>query len=48
VLSSVVRADPEVAAHLSAAETRANGTAEQARLKGFGDAAFEVWRIQGA
>ena len=46
VLSNAVRGDAEVAAHLAAPATRASATAEKAMLKGFGDAAFEVWRVR--
>jgi class 3 adenylate cyclase len=46
VLSSVARADQEVAAHLAAAQSDCAATAERVMLKGFGDAAFEVWRVR--
>lgn len=46
VLSSSARADPEVAAHLAATETGLAVAAERTTLKGFGDAAFEVWRVK--
>jgi class 3 adenylate cyclase len=46
VLSAAVRADPEVAAHLADPAARFTVTAEPARLKGFGDEALEVWRIE--
>ena len=46
VLSSAVRADPEVAAHLAAPANGLQHAAERTTLKGFGDAAFDVWRIR--
>jgi class 3 adenylate cyclase len=45
VLSSAVCADHEVAAHLAAPDTRLRAAPERVTLKGFGDAAFEVWRV---
>lgn len=45
VLSDAVRHDPEVAADLAAANTEFHATAEQARLRGLGDDAFEIWRV---
>jgi class 3 adenylate cyclase len=45
VASHTVRADAEVSAHLAAAEHELAASAEKAILKGFGNAAFEVWRV---
>ncbi len=45
VLSAAVRADAEVAAHLADPAERLTVAPEPARLKGFGDEAFEVWRV---
>lgn len=45
VLSSAVHADPEVAAHLGAPETGVNVAPEKTLLRGFGDLAFDVWRV---
>ncbi|MBI4624892.1 MAG: adenylate/guanylate cyclase domain-containing protein [Verrucomicrobia bacterium] len=45
VLSSSAHADPEVAAHLAAPDTALTVAPEKTMLKGFGDTAFEVWRI---
>jgi class 3 adenylate cyclase len=45
VLSSAVRADHEVAAHLAAPDTKLRTATERVTLKGFGNAAFEVWRV---
>jgi class 3 adenylate cyclase len=45
ILSSAVCADSEVAAHLAAARDL-TCTRETARLKGFGDAAFEICRVR--
>ncbi|HWA87318.1 MAG TPA: DUF5939 domain-containing protein [Opitutus sp.] len=45
ILSGAARADGEVAAHLAAA-TDLTTTCETARLKGFGDATFEIWRVK--
>ena len=39
-------ADGEVAEHLASPDVRVNATAERATLKGFGDEAFEVWRVR--
>lgn len=47
VLSSAVRADSEVAEHLATAETGFATRPDQAKLKGFGDALFEIWRVKG-
>jgi class 3 adenylate cyclase len=44
ILSAVVRADAEVAALLADPAARLAIAPEPARLKGFGDEAFEVWR----
>lgn len=44
ILSSAVHADAEVAAHL-AATADLTAARETAKLKGFGDAAFELWRV---
>jgi class 3 adenylate cyclase len=45
VLSRAVREDLEVAAFLTSPESALLARSEQVTLKGFGDAAFEVWRI---
>ena len=45
ILSSAIRADAEVAAHLAAPAARLTVTTERAVLKGFGHAAFELWRV---
>lgn len=45
ILSATTRADGEVAAHLAAAAPSLTGTRETAKLKGFGDSAFEIWRL---
>jgi class 3 adenylate cyclase len=45
VLSAAVRADAEVAAHLDDPSARLAVAAETARLKGFGDETFEVWKV---
>ncbi len=45
ILSSAVRADAEVAAHLAASASAVATTRETAKLKGFGDTAFEIWRV---
>ncbi|HUR57032.1 MAG TPA: DUF5939 domain-containing protein, partial [Opitutaceae bacterium] len=47
ILSSAVRADAEVGAYLESADAGLTATAERTMLKGFGDAAFEVWRVTG-
>jgi class 3 adenylate cyclase len=46
VLSSAARADPEVNAHLASAGHGLVVATERTMLKGFGDAAFEVWRVK--
>lgn len=46
VISEAVHADAEVAAHLAASEFALNATAERATLKGFGAAAFAIWRVR--
>jgi class 3 adenylate cyclase len=46
VLSAAVRADPEIGAWLADPTRGIVSAAEQVRLKGFGDAAFEIWRLQ--
>jgi class 3 adenylate cyclase len=46
VLSAAVRADPEVAALLAEPSVGLTVAPEPARLKGFGDEAFEVWRVE--
>jgi class 3 adenylate cyclase len=45
VLSSTVRADAEVAAHLAAPSPPFVASQEETRLKGFGLATFEIWRV---
>jgi class 3 adenylate cyclase len=45
ILSAATRADGEVAAHLAAAAPALTTARESAKLKGFGDAAFEIWRV---
>lgn len=45
ILSSAVRADAEVRAHLEAPDATHVATPEMTRLKGFGETAFKVWRI---
>jgi class 3 adenylate cyclase len=45
ILSSAIRADAEIAAHLAASAPALSAARETAKLKGFGDAAFEVWRV---
>ena len=45
ILSSATHADGEVAAHLAAAAPALTTTRDSAKLKGFGDAAFEIWRV---
>lgn len=45
ILSSATRADAEVAAHLAASAPALTVASETAKLKGFGDAAFEIWRV---
>ncbi len=45
ILSAAVHADGEVAAHLAAPTSGLTSARESAKLKGFGDAAFEIWRI---
>jgi class 3 adenylate cyclase len=45
VISSTVRADPEVATHLGASLTGVQVNPEKTLLRGFGDLAFEVWRV---
>jgi class 3 adenylate cyclase len=47
ILSSATRADGEVAAHLTASAPALTTARATAKLKGFGDAAFEIWRITG-
>ena len=46
ILSSATRADAEVAAHLTASAASITTTRETAKLKGFGDDAFEIWRVR--
>jgi class 3 adenylate cyclase len=46
VLSSAVRNDPEVAAWLADSAHEVVALEENARLKGFGDETFNVWRIR--
>ena len=48
IVSSVVRADAEVAAFLAAGENALHTMSERVTLKGFGATAFEVWRVSGA
>lgn len=45
VLSSAVHADAEVAAHLGALQTGVQVNPEKTLLRGFGDLAFDVWRV---
>lgn len=45
VLSQAVRADPEIAALLANPAGGIESSQEQVRLKGFGDEAFEIWRL---
>jgi class 3 adenylate cyclase len=45
VLSQAVRHDAEVATYLDASQAKAHTASERKTLKGFGDAAFEIWRI---
>ena len=45
IISSAVHADAEVAAHLAAPDSNVTAVAEKVLLKGFGTAAFEVWRL---
>ena len=45
ILSGAVRTDAEVAAHL-AASADLTTVRESAKLKGFGDAAFDIWRVK--
>jgi class 3 adenylate cyclase len=46
ILSSALHADGEVAEHLAASTSGLTAARESAKLKGFGDAAFEVWRVR--
>lgn len=46
ILSSSVRADGEVGALLATAGAQLACTPEKVTLKGFGEEAFEVWRVQ--
>ena len=46
ILSSAVRTDDEVAAHLADPGAALTASSEQTVLKGFGPTAFEVWRIR--
>jgi class 3 adenylate cyclase len=46
VLSANAHADAEVAAHLAESAARLAVAPEQAMLKGFGNEAFEVWRVK--
>ncbi|MBW8781132.1 MAG: adenylate/guanylate cyclase domain-containing protein [Verrucomicrobia bacterium] len=45
ILSSALQADPEVAAHLAGLPETAHVCTETTSLKGFGDEAFEIWRV---
>ncbi len=45
ILSSALSADAEITAHLAASKPVLTTYRETAKLKGFGEAAFEVWRI---
>ena len=45
ILSSAVRTDGEVAAFLAAPEASLTAAPERATLRGFGNEAFEVWRL---
>lgn len=48
VLSSTLRADPEVAADLARTPGAFTATAETVTLRGFAGELFEVWRVAGA
>ncbi|HVS52519.1 MAG TPA: DUF5939 domain-containing protein [Opitutaceae bacterium] len=45
ILSSAIRADGEVSALLAASTSKLSATRESTKLKGFGEAAFEIWRV---
>jgi len=48
VLSSAARTDHEVADYLAIPAGSISATSESVKLKGFGDAPFEVWRIRSS
>ncbi len=48
VLSAAARTDHEVAAHLATPASGLTLALEKTLLKGFGDEAFEVWRVSGS
>jgi class 3 adenylate cyclase len=45
ILSQAIRADPEIGAWIAEPRHGIQSAPEQVRLKGFGDEAFEIWRV---